>query len=108
MYNTIIVLKANSWTDSFGNTYHTVQVRYIVNEEHVDSEGHLQSPSDIIMKSDKKVYGYGSAYRQTAMELLKKYMINIDLFDYHYLKKNKILLIECVRQVKKKDLFVFD
>lgn len=51
-----VEFQARRWNDSYGNTYHVVDV--YVNGSFVGS-----SP---------KTYGYGSQYEQTGLEILKK------------------------------------
>ena len=50
----IVEIKANKWRDSYGNTYHNVQV--YVNDDYVGQSGNT--------------YGYGDHYMQTAREMI--------------------------------------
>ena len=87
----MVEIHARRWSgDMYGNTYHSVQVAL----------------DDVWV-----AYGYGSAYRQTALEILADAGINCKDERGHWKSLNRVIeetgaeLLEDVRDVKrKKDL----
>ena len=81
------------WFDKInGNTYHTVIITDLINNE-------------LIHKSDCLVYGYDDQYRQTAYDILiKKGLVNEKDRLNHTLNRERFIY-SCVDVNRKKDLF---
>lgn len=93
----IVEIKANKWRDSFGNTYHNVQV--YVNDDYVGESGNT--------------YGYGDHYMQTAREMIfDKYKApyGYDASNPIYMLKDKGVKVTTMDSMvsRKRDLGYFE
>ena len=93
----IVEIKANKWRDSYGNTYHNVQV--YVNDDYVGQSGNT--------------YGYGDHYMQTAREMIfDKYKApyGYDTSNPIYMLKDKGVKVTTMDSMvsRKRDLGYFE